>query len=98
MTFLECGAYNPAWHPVHMFPEETVQAHKDLGGDVLHPIHWATFNLSLHPWYEPMERLTVAADRAGIKAVTPVVGGTTVFGEPLATSKWWQPAMSKATS
>ncbi len=96
MTFLECGAYNTAWHPVHMFPEETVQAHLDLKGALLHPIHWATFNLALHPWYKPMERLTAAAEKAGIKTVTPVVGATTVSGEPLTTSKWWHLAMPKA--
>ena len=98
MTFLECGAYNEAWHPVHMFPEETVQAHLDLGGGLLHPIHWATFNLSLHAWYEPMERLAAAAEKAGIQAVTPIVGTTTVFGRPVTTSKWWQPLMPVAAS
>lgn len=61
MTFLECGAYNESWHFVHMFPEETVKAHLDLKGRVLHPIHWGTFNLSLHPWYDPMQRLVTAA-------------------------------------
>ena len=98
MTFLECGAYNTAWRPVHMFPEETVQAHLDLGGAVLHPIHWATFNLALHPWYEPMERLTNAAKEAGINIATPVVGATTTLCEPLITTKWWQPVMPGAAS
>ena len=98
MTFLECGAYNEAWHPVHMFPEETVQAHLDLKGALLHPIHWATFNLSLHPWYEPMERLANAAEKAGIDIATPVVGGTTVFREPIVTKRWWQPFMPRAAS
>jgi hypothetical protein len=32
---------------------QTVQAHQDLKGNVLHPVHWGTFNLALHPWYEP---------------------------------------------
>ncbi|MCD4675412.1 MAG: MBL fold metallo-hydrolase, partial [Desulfobacula sp.] len=44
MTFIECGAYNELWRPVHMFPEETVQAHLYLKGNILHPIHWGTFN------------------------------------------------------
>jgi L-ascorbate metabolism protein UlaG (beta-lactamase superfamily) len=38
-TFMECGAYNEKWHYVHMYPEETVQAHIDLKGKILHPIH-----------------------------------------------------------
>ncbi len=91
MTFIECGAYNEAWHGVHMFPEETVKAHLDLKGHILHPIHWATFNLSLHPWYEPMQRLTAAADAAHVKTATPVVGETTVYDTDIADRKWWKP-------
>lgn len=98
MTFIECGAYNEMWYQVHMFPEETVQAHRDLKGKVLHPIHWGTFNLALHPWYEPMERLTAAADSGNVDAVTPIVGETTVYGRPPSTAKWWQPAMDKQKS
>lgn len=96
MTFLECGAYNELWHAVHMFPEETVQAHQDLKGDVLHPIHWGTFNLAPHSWYEPMERLSHAAKSADIRVSTPVVGDTTLYGKEIAAIKWWkQPRANK---
>jgi L-ascorbate metabolism protein UlaG (beta-lactamase superfamily) len=94
MTFIECGAYNKSWEQVHMFPEQTVQAHLDLKGKVLHPIHWATFNLALHPWYEPMERLTAAADRENIEIATPVVGETTVYKSNTPADSWWQQAMT----
>jgi L-ascorbate metabolism protein UlaG (beta-lactamase superfamily) len=90
MAFLETGAYNEKWHHIHMFPEETVQASIDLGSKVLHPIHWATFNLSLHSWYDPMERLTRAADSLNVVVATPIVGETTVFGEYIPTNKWWE--------
>jgi L-ascorbate metabolism protein UlaG (beta-lactamase superfamily) len=89
MTFIECGAYNKAWSTVHMFPEQTVQAHLDLRGGVLHPIHWATFNLSTHPWYEPMERLTEAAVAAGVSIATPVIGDTTQLGRYVPNTRWW---------
>lgn len=94
MTFIECGAYNQSWAQVHMFPEQTVRAHKDLGGDVLHPIHWGTFNLALHPWYEPMERLTAAANTANTKIAVPVVGDTTVYNAVIPGAKWWREAMT----
>jgi len=87
MTFIECGAYSESWPQVHMFPEETVQAHLDLKGFVLHPIHWATFNLTLHPWYEPMVRLAAAADTAKVKIATPIVGETTVYGKTIPTAR-----------
>lgn len=93
MTFIECGAYGKSWPKVHMFPEQTVQAHLDLKGDILHPIHWGTFNLALHAWYEPMERLTVVADHKKIKTATPVVGETTVYGLRIPTARWWEKPM-----
>jgi len=91
MTFIECGAYNEAWHGVHLFPEETVQAHLDLRGKVLHPIHWGTFNLSVHAWYEPMQRLARAAQAHNIKTATPIVGQTTIWDRAIPTAKWWEP-------
>jgi L-ascorbate metabolism protein UlaG (beta-lactamase superfamily) len=98
LTFIECGAYNTAWAKVHMFPEETVQAHIDLGGKVLHPIHWGTFNLALHPWYEPMERLTTAADAAQVETATPMVGGTTDLYRPNTHTQWWRRAIANDKS
>ncbi len=89
MTFIECGAYNEKWHPVHMYPEETVQAHLDLRGEILHPIHWATFNLALHTWYEPMDRLVRAAGKNNVKTALPVAGATSVFNGEIPDSHWW---------
>ena len=98
MTFLECGAYGEGWPKVHMFPEQTVQAHLDLKGDVLHPIHWGTFNLALHPWYEPMVRLAAAADAKGIMIATPIVGETSVYGSDIRTARWWEQAAEHSAS
>ena len=95
MTFIECGAYNEKWRHIHMFPEDTVRAHLDLRGDILHPIHWGTFNLSLHPWYEPMERVARAAGAAGVRLAMPVAGGTTVVGGDVPDRLWWREAMPK---
>ena len=94
MTFIECGAYDPSWHGVHMYPEETVKAHQDLGGRILHPIHWGTFNLALHPWYDPMTRLKTAADTAGITIATPMAGQTIDMNSP--GSPWWEIPMQKS--
>jgi L-ascorbate metabolism protein UlaG (beta-lactamase superfamily) len=96
MTFIECGAYGKSWPKVHMFPEQTVQAHLDLKGKVLHPIHWATFNLALHPWYEPMVRLTAAANFKNVKIATPVVGETTVYSMNIPAARWWEQAMQRS--
>lgn len=90
MTFIECGAYDDLWRPVHMFPEETVQAHIDLKGDILHPIHWGTFNLALHPWYDPMQRLVKAADANHIPVATPICGESIQYGNGALGSHWWE--------
>jgi len=89
MTFLECGAYNEKWHFVHMFPEETVQAHLDLKGETLHPIHWGTYNLAFHSWDEPMERISKSAELKNVKLALPIVGETTEYGKKIPGKKWW---------
>lgn len=94
MTFIECGAYNERWPEVHMFPEQTVQAHLDLTGKMLQPIHWATFNLALHPWYEPIERLIAAAHKARVKTSTPVIGQIVDCHTAGETFPWWRSVMS----
>jgi len=95
LTFLECGAYNERWQFVHMFPEETAQAHIDLRGKILHPIHWGTFDVSLHSWYDPMVRISKAADSLSIKLSTPMVGETITIDENLSTERWWEPILKK---
>lgn len=95
LTFIECGAYNEKWHYVHMYPEETVQAHIDLKGKVLHPIHWGTFDLSLHSWYEPMNRLAIAAQKENIEIATPVVGDTTVYNHYIPNQRWWDTRLAE---
>jgi L-ascorbate metabolism protein UlaG (beta-lactamase superfamily) len=95
ITFLECGAYNEKWHYVHMYPEETVQAHIDLKGKVLHPIHWGTFDLSLHSWYDPMNRLAAAAQKENIDIATPIVGDSTVYHHYVPNNRWWDTQMAQ---
>lgn len=95
MTFLECGAYDTRWSNIHMFPEQTVQAHLDLKGKILQPIHWATFNLALHPWYEPMERLITAAWNREVSVSTPVIGSVIDYNQSRTTNLWWLSAMEK---
>lgn len=90
LTMLESGAYNEAWSEIHMMPEETVQAHLDLKGKVLLPIHWATFNLSLHSWTEPIERLLAAAKRLQVTVITPLQGQPVHPTEHFKQSHWWR--------
>jgi L-ascorbate metabolism protein UlaG (beta-lactamase superfamily) len=83
------GAYNDAWHAIHMDPEEAVRAHGDLGGRVLVPIHWATFNLAFHRWAEPVQRLLAAADQRGVQVVVPRPGERVDVLDPPPLRDWW---------
>jgi len=90
LTLLECGAYNEAWSNVHMFPEQTAQAHQDLSGDVLLPIHWGRFDLALHPWAEPIERLQVAAAKNNIELTQPRIGERFALQGEFPKTVWWR--------
>lgn len=89
VTVLPIGAYAPLWPDIHMNPEQAVDAHRALRGDVLLPIHWATFNLGFHGWAEPAERLVRAAAGAGVRVALPRVGGRVEPGGPLPIEPWW---------
>lgn len=90
VTLLECGQYNETWKYIHMMPEQTAQAHLDLRGKVLQPTHWAGFALALHPWQEPVQRLTKAAAQQGITLATPLIGQTWQVGAAVPQNRWWQ--------
>jgi L-ascorbate metabolism protein UlaG (beta-lactamase superfamily) len=89
LTLLPVGAYNEAWKAIHMDPEEAVRAHGDLGGRVMLPIHWATFNLAFHRWAEPVQRALAAADRTGTTVLVPRPGERVDVLEPPAQDDWW---------
>jgi L-ascorbate metabolism protein UlaG (beta-lactamase superfamily) len=90
LTFLECGQYNEGWSEIHMMPEETVQAHIDLRGELLMPIHLGAFKLSIHPWQEPAERLLLKANPLKVKITTPMIGDPITLGKSVPSSKWWK--------
>jgi L-ascorbate metabolism protein UlaG (beta-lactamase superfamily) len=58
LTMIECGQYNKNWNQIHAMPEQSVQAHIDLQGKQMLPIHWSKYKLSIHSWTEPIERAT----------------------------------------
>jgi L-ascorbate metabolism protein UlaG (beta-lactamase superfamily) len=76
-------------------PEETAQAHLDLKGKILQPMHWGTFDVALHAWYDPMVRISKAADSLGIKLSTPIVGETITVDENLLTKRWWETVLKR---
>ncbi|WP_245204044.1 MBL fold metallo-hydrolase [Kitasatospora sp. RG8] len=89
-TMMQVGAYSDFWPEVHMTPEEGVRAHLDLGGELLLPIHWCTFNLAPHPWEEPAERVVAAAQALGAHLAVPRPGKPFEPASPPALRLWWR--------
>jgi N-acyl-phosphatidylethanolamine-hydrolysing phospholipase D len=75
------GAYDPPamMQPVHLNPEEALQAGVDARADRLLGIHYGTFDLTDEPLDEPPRRFHAAALRQGVDATrvwTPAIGET----------------------
>jgi L-ascorbate metabolism protein UlaG (beta-lactamase superfamily) len=89
IALMECGQYNELWHAIHMMPEETAQAGIDVQAKAIMPIHWGMFDLSLHSWTEPVERVSVAAAKLNLPLVTPVIGERFDIQNLLVSNQWW---------
>jgi L-ascorbate metabolism protein UlaG (beta-lactamase superfamily) len=89
IAFIKTAAYNENWPDIHLNPEQAVAACSDLGGNALVPIHWGTFDLSLHSWYEPIERLIAAAEKAEMRTITPKMGEL-VDPDRYENGYWWK--------
>jgi L-ascorbate metabolism protein UlaG (beta-lactamase superfamily) len=90
VTLMKIGASDPSWADIHMTPEEAVQAHLDLKGRVLFPVHWGTFNLAFHAWNEPIERVSAAANKTGETLVAPRPGELVEPDRPKPVDHWWR--------
>jgi L-ascorbate metabolism protein UlaG (beta-lactamase superfamily) len=90
VTLMQIGAYGIAWPDIHMTPEQGVAAHLDLGGAVLIPLHWATFNLAMHDWAEPADRVWREAKARDVRLVVPRPGERVNIDDPPPVDGWWQ--------
>ena len=79
-------------------PTETTRTVRTAAREsLLVPVHWATFNLSMHWWAEPVRRLRRAAAEAGVPVAFPRVGQRVdlTSGDAAAVAKehsepWWE--------
>ncbi len=97
LAMLEIGAYDELWHGIHLGPDGAARAFEALGGGganglgLMMPIHWGLFDLALHAWRQPMERLLELAGEKKIKVWAPEPGcPTEVVGGVEVRSDWWR--------
>jgi L-ascorbate metabolism protein UlaG (beta-lactamase superfamily) len=90
VTLMQIGAYGAGWPDIHMTPEEGVAAHLDVGGEVLIPLHWGTFNLAMHDWAEPPDRVWREAKARDVRLVVPRPGERVDVDDPQPVDGWWQ--------
>ena len=89
LTLMETGAYNVDWPHVHMQPEQSLQAHIDLNGRWLLPIHNGTFDLAFHAWSEPFDRIVALAAQRNVLITTPQMGEAFNLLTPHPGRAWW---------
>jgi L-ascorbate metabolism protein UlaG (beta-lactamase superfamily) len=89
IAILECGQYGKNWPYIHMLPEETVMAAKDLHAKVLLPVHWAKFELAFHDWDDSIKRVTKSAAENGQLITTPMIGEPVILDSSYPNKKWW---------
>lgn len=89
LVMIEVGAYHAAWPDWHIGPEQAITGHKMLRGKVFMPIHWGLFNLAMHGWTEPIERVWVAANKADVAFLAPKPGAVVDVDNPPAPVRWW---------
>ena len=87
LACVENGQYSKRWPRNHLFPEQTLQAAKDLQAKMLLPIHWGKFCLSDHAWNQPLLNLLEIAQDVAI--TVPRLGEPYTLGTPPKTAPWW---------
>jgi N-acyl-phosphatidylethanolamine-hydrolysing phospholipase D len=70
LAALPIGSYTPreTARPVHLSPEEALQAWTDLGATTFVGIHWGTYALAREPYDEPPKRIAAEVLRRGLPA------------------------------
>lgn len=90
LVMLEVGAFHESWADIHLGPDNALVAHRMLGGGTLLPVHWGTFDLALHAWDDPAEKLAARAADLGVHVVTPRLGRAIEPSRIERIDPWWR--------
>ena len=91
IAFIECGQYDARWESIHMMAEQSARAAVEVGARLMLPIHWGAYALAMHSWYDPVEKVTAEARKAGIAIATPRLGEPVdLGGASPPDDAWWR--------
>lgn len=92
LALLDNGQYNLAWQAIHMLPEEGLKAASDLRAKRIFPVHSGKFKLSIHPWKEPLEKISkLNDDQYHFKIITPRIGELVFLNNnDQQFNRWWK--------
>ncbi|WP_100077220.1 MBL fold metallo-hydrolase [Chryseobacterium camelliae] len=90
-AIMENGQYNEAWKYIHSLPEDVVKAGMDVKAKNIIPVHSAKFALALHPWNEPLEKVSVLGKENHLNILTPMIGQpVSLNGSDQHFNPWWK--------
>ena len=93
IALIDNGQYNAAWKYIHNLPKDVINAMKDLKAKRVFPVHSSKFALSLHPWDEPLIRVTElnANSENPIPLITPMIGEKVELkNDKQEFKQWWK--------
>jgi len=94
LTMIEIGAYHKNLDDIHVGPVQAIDVHRSLRGKLLLPVHWGTFNIGIHAWTDPIERMIKAATKKSVDFIAPMPGQPVSTDKPIELKKWWLKPMS----
>ena len=90
LVMLEVGAFHPAWGDIHLGPDNALEALALLGGGSFLPVHWGTFDLAIHDWDQPAERLMELASSRDLHLLMPKLGAPIEPSRVERVEPWWR--------
>ncbi|CAH0273234.1 hypothetical protein SRABI04_03830 [Chryseobacterium sp. Bi04] len=90
-AILENGQYGEAWRYIHTLPEDVIQVGIDVKAKHIIPVHAAKFALALHPWNEPLQKITSLGKEKNLSILTPRIGEVVDLNQSdHQFSAWWE--------
>lgn len=72
-------------------PEDVIQAAVDIQAKHIIPVHAAKFALALHPWNEPLQKITAFGKEKELDILTPMIGEVVDLNLPdQQFTVWWE--------